>query len=117
MGFLSETEGVDIKMKKDNIKIDSETINLISIGIDGIAYTKEKVISEIERCKAERRLILGGDVFLLKKDGIIITGDSWYITDEECLNNNIEESVNKTLKYVTEYKNREGTPMFLLTIK
>lgn len=97
-------------------KIDTEVISLESLGINEVAFSKEKAISEIKQCEEQKKLILGGDVYLLKKDKIIITGDSWFISDKHVEENNIEYSIKKSLEYIEKYNARKGIPIFSLVI-
>ena len=104
--------GIRVKV----INRDTEEISLESLGINSVAYLKEKTISEIKRYEEQKKLILGGDVYLLKKNEIIITGDSWYISNKYVEENNVEYSIKKSLEYVQKYKTRKGIPIFSLVV-
>lgn len=81
-----------------------------------MAFSKEKALYEIEQCRKQKKLILGGDVYLRRNNKIIITGDSWYIEDRYVKQNDIEYGVNKSLEYIEKYKTRKGVPVFSLVI-
>lgn len=64
--------------QKREMKKQVDMFSLEDIGINGIAYSRNKALKIAEKYYHSNRAILGGDVYKLENGRIELTSDSWY---------------------------------------
>ena len=88
-------------------------ISLKKIGLNEQSYSKELALQVIHDLKGKKITILGGDVYLLQKNKIIITYDSWYFETQQNTDKDIvEDSYLAAKKYISNYPSTKGLPYF-----
>ena len=92
-------------------------ISLNSLGLNEKAYSKELALKVISDLKEKNLTILGGDVYLFKKNKTIITYDSWYFEPQQNKDKRIVENSYLIAKqYISNYPTTKGQPYFSVVI-
>ena len=86
-------------------------------GLNEKAYSKELALKVISDLKEKNLTILGGDVYLFKKNKTIITYDSWYFEPQQNKDKRIVENSYLIAKqYISNYPTTKGQPYFSVVI-
>src|SRR5574344_2470147 len=82
-----------------------EYVNISSVGVNSIAFTKENALLMAKIIRQENIPILGGDVYFLNNGQIEAALDNWSCdkTADETLRDYTERSYRDTIDYITQY--------------
>jgi hypothetical protein len=101
--LLINVTDMKIKDLADNSNI--EYVNISSVGVNSIAFTKENALLMAKVIRQENIPISGGDVYFLNNGQIVAAQDNWSCekTADETLRDYTERSYRDTIDYITQY--------------
>lgn len=77
------------------------------LGISEIAWKRKEIFLIIQLLQENKIPVLGGDVYSIKGEKIMLTYDSWFTNNDNGLDF-ISKSLDNAILYIANYENRNG---------
>lgn len=97
------------------IKVGNEILNSIDFSANETAWMITDAFKVLHYLKSENKIVLGGDILTEELEH---NYDSWYYNVEPMrdLKFNIESSVNKAYKYISNYIEKNGNSFYVIFV-